>query len=372
MKLIVYLGHPAHFYLFKNTIKHLKKKGHSVSVLIKKKDILEDLLVRSKIKYKNILPEGRKDHKVGMALGMLKRDVRLFVFSFLNRPDLLIGTSIEIGHVGTLLRIPSINVNEDDADVVPLFSKISYPWCTQILSPSVCDNGKWENKSIKYEGYHELAYLHPNHFTPSRDRVESYFSTKEPYFLIRFAKLTAHHDEGIKGISNTLALTIIQALSHRGRVYITSERELPVEFEPYRIDINPLDIHHVMAFASLYLGDSQTMAAEAGVLGTPFVRLNDFVGRIGYLAELENKYNLGFGIKPDNSEKLLSVVMNLADTKNLKQVFFGRKIKMLNEKIDVAQFMTWFIENYPKSVYSMKRNSDYQYRFRNYDRFISP
>ena len=55
-------------------------------------------------------------------------------------------------------------------------------------------------------------------------------------------------------------------------------------------------MHHVMAFASLYIGDSQTMAAEAGVLGVPFVRFNDFVGRIGYLRELEDVYQLGFGV----------------------------------------------------------------------------
>ncbi len=55
-------------------------------------------------------------------------------------------------------------------------------------------------------------------------------------------------------------------------------------------------MHHVMAFASLYIGDSQTMAAEAGVLGVPFVRFNDFVGRIGYLRELEDTYHLGYGI----------------------------------------------------------------------------
>ena len=68
------------------------------------------------------------------------------------------------------------------------------------------------------------------------------------------------------------------------------------QFEKYRIKINPLDMHHVMAFASLYIGDSQTMAAEAGVLGVPFVRFNDFVGRIGYLRELEDVYELGYGI----------------------------------------------------------------------------
>lgn len=42
--------------------------------------------------------------------------------------------------------------------------------------------------------------------------------------------------------------------------------DLGTQFEKYRIRINPLDMHHVMAFASLYIGDSQTMAAEAGVL----------------------------------------------------------------------------------------------------------
>lgn len=51
-----------------------------------------------------------------------------------------------------------------------------------------------------------------------------------------------------------------------------------------------------VAFASLYIGDSQTMAAEAGVLGVPFVRFNDFVGRIGSLRELEDVYELGYGI----------------------------------------------------------------------------
>ena len=364
MRYLIYLGHPAHFHLFKNTIRNLEDKGHIVSVLIKKKDILEDLLDRSGMEYHNILPEGRRDDKLGIALGVLKRDWRLFLFCLANKPDLLMGTSAEIGHVGTLLRIPSVNVNEDDAAVISTFCKISYPWSTYILSPGVCDNGKWEDKSIKYEGYHELAYLHPNHFTPSRDVVESYFQADEPYFLIRFAKLTAHHDTGIKGISNDLAGKIIDILSPRGKVYITSERELAPEFEQYRMVINPLDIHHVMAFASLYIGDSQTMAAEAGVLGTPFVRFNDFVGRIGYLAELEDKYRLGYGIRPDKPEKLLSTIEELVNTEGLTEIFAQRRQKMLDDKIDLAQFMTWFVESYPESVHIMKKNPDFQYRFR--------
>ena len=59
-----------------------------------------------------------------------------------------------------------------------------------------------------------------------------------------------------------------------------------------------------MSFAKIYFGDSQTMAAESGVLGVPFIRFNDFVGKISYLDELENNYKLGFGINTNNNKKL--------------------------------------------------------------------
>ena len=49
-------------------------------MLIKKKDILEDLLKLSGLDYVNILPEGRGDSKSGLALGMLKRDWRMLQY----------------------------------------------------------------------------------------------------------------------------------------------------------------------------------------------------------------------------------------------------------------------------------------------------
>ena len=109
------------------------------------------------------------------------------------------------------------------------------------------------------------------------------------------------------------------------------------------------------------------MAAEAGVLGTPFVRFNDFVGRIGYLNELENKYRLGYGIKPSKPEELLATIERLVNRENLKAVFQDRRKAMLRDKIDVAGFMTWLIENYPESVRVMRDEPEYQYRFRSAD-----
>ena len=185
-----------------------------------------------------------------------------------------------------------------------------------------------------------------------------------PFFIIRFTKFSAHHDKGIRGITFDLATKVIALLKENGKVFITSERPIEGELEQFRLDINPLDIHHVMAFAQIFIGDSQTMAAEAGVLGTPFIRFNDFVGRINYLAELEDKYKLGYGINPDNPEKLLSAIKELLATTDLKAVFQERRKKMLSEKIDVAKFMTWLIENYPDSVSIMKNNPEFQSAFR--------
>lgn len=361
MKILVYLGHPAHFHLYKNSIKNWMDLGHSVEVLIKKKDILENLLAEYGMPFNNILEEGRKDSKYGIFLGMLKRAIRLFVFCVRHKPQILTGTSVENSYVGALLNIPVVNVNEDDAVVVPLYAKLSYPTASVILNPIVCNSGKWDKKSLKYNSYQELAYLHPNHFTPEKSIVEKYFSADKPYFIFRFAKLNAHHDSGIQGINTEIAQNLIEMLKPHGDIYITAERELEPQFEQYRIKINPLDMHHVMAFADLYIGDSQTMAAEAGVLGVPFVRFNDFVGRIGYLRELEDDYQLGFGVKPSEVNRLYQVVEELLQMPNRKAVFQERRQKMLSEKIDFAKFLTWFLENYPQSKQIMKENPGYQF-----------
>jgi hypothetical protein len=120
------------------------------------------------------------------------------------------------------------------------------------------------------------------------------------------------------------------------------------------------------------------MAAEAGVLGTPFVRFNDFVGRIGYLRELEDVYQLGYGIhatplteestirrndgslQPGGVEALYDAVETLVamPAEERRALYAARREKMLSEKIDYAKFLTWFIENYPQSQQQTRDNQE--------------
>ncbi len=377
-KIVVFLGHPAHFHLYKHVVNALNNNSYNVTYLIKRKDILEDLVKQTAIPYTIVRDKERsKSSKFGLISSMLKLDFNVFKSLLTLRPKLLIGTYCPI--VSKLTFIPFISCNEDDAKVVPNFAILSYPPANAILTPVVCDNGKWNDKSTKYPSYHELAYLHPNHFIPNKSIVEGYsIDTTKPYFILRFASLNAHHDDGIKGINTEIAQRLIDILSPHGQIYITSERELEPQFEPYRIRINPLDMHHVMAFASLYIGDSQTMAAEAGVLGTPFVRFNDFVGRIGYLRELEDVYQLGYGIhatplteestihrndgslQPSGVEALYNAVETLVamPVEERRALYAARREKMLSEKIDYAKFLTWFIENYPDSQQQTRDNQN--------------
>lgn len=364
MNIVVQLSHPAHFHLYKITIKNLLDKGHKVYVLIKSKDILEDLMQNAGLPYYNILEDSKRRNKFDVLLDMFKKDWRILKFCKKHKIDLLTGSTPEVAHVGWLLNKKAIVVGEDDAAVVPAFGKVAGPFVQTVLSPIVCSNGKYDGKTTKYKSNQELAYLHPNHFSPEKSIVEKYFSADKPYFIFRFAKLNAHHDSGIQGINTEIAQKLIDLLKPHGDIYITAERELEPQFEQYRIKINPLDMHHVMAFADLYIGDSQTMAAEAGVLGVPFVRFNDFVGRIGYLRELEDDYQLGFGVKPSEVNRLYQVVEELLQMPNRKAVFQERRQKMLSDKIDFAKFLTWFLESYPQSKQIMKEDPDYQYQFK--------
>ena len=119
-----------------------------------------------------------------------------------------------------------------------------------------------------------------------------------------------------------------------------------------------------MYYATMLIGDSQTMTSEAAVLGTPAIRCNTFVGRIHYLEEEEHKYGLTYGFLPDQSEEMFNKIEELLAMPNLKEDWQTRRQRMLTEKIDYSRFLAWFVENYPESGKIMKDNPDYQWSFK--------
>ena len=93
------------------------------------------------------------------------------------------------------------------------------------------------------------------------------------------------------------------------------------------------------AAADLYIGDCQTMVAEAGVLGVPFIRHNGFVGRISYLEELENTYKLGYGVPVHDAPRVLALLRSILADPERRTRWTTLRERMLSEKIDVTGWM---------------------------------
>lgn len=362
-KYLFIISHPAHFHMFKQTIKQLNQGSNQIKILIRPKDVLLDLCKDWDIDYSILGSRPEKGGVIGLAFSMIRKDLEVLRIVKSFKPDLMIGSDGSIARAGFITGVPSIEFSEDDAKAIKLYAFISYTFFSQIVSPLVTDAWLWKGKKVGYNGYQKLAYLHPENFQADINIKETYVKEKT-FFLLRFSALNAYHDLGMKGFDINMVQRIIKILEPHGKVYISSEKALDEQLKEYELKINPSDLHHVLACASLLIGDSQSMTVEAALLGIPSIRYSSFVGKLTVLEELEHKYGLTYGFKPDDGKKMIDKIEDLVKTTDLTELFQLKRSKLLLDKINVTDFYVWFIENYPKSVEVMRENPDYQLRFK--------
>ena len=362
MNILVEISHPAHVYKLLATIKELSNKGHKVIVVTKKVNSITYLLSKFDVEF--IILGSKKDSLLGKAIMQLWYNLRCLLLVKFKRVDLMIG-SITAAFLTRITKIPSLLFDDDDDEVEPLIVKYVHPYISLILSPEALQGMRARKDTVYYAGYHELAYLHPNRFTPDPIVLnEIGLNEGDVYFILRFNVFKAHHDVGIEGLSIENKRKIISILEKKGKVFITTERNIDEEFKKYQLKLAPEKVHSLLYYATMFIGDSQTMTSEAAMLGTPSIRSNSFVDRIEYLEEEEHKYNLTYGFLPTDSDAMFLKLNELLNTPNLKEEWLKRRNVMLNDKIDVTAFYVWFIENYPESKSIMSENSDYQYKFK--------
>lgn len=363
-RIVIYLGHPAQFHFFKYIIKELQEDGCQLKIVLKTKDILEQIVQEAGLEYVNIQKKVRKNSSFSMAKASLERTIKIFIIARKFKADMILGSDASVSQAAKLLNICGVSILEDDIDIIAKLATITFPFANSIVVPSVCRVGKWEFKKVPYYGYMKLAYLHPNRFTPDMETMKKYMP-EDKYCIVRLAKLTAFHDVGINGLNVELVLNIISIAEKYGyKIFISSESELDKRLSKFQLKIRYSDIHHIMSYASLLISDSQSMSVESAMLGIPSLRFSDFSGRISVLEELEHKYELTYGIKTDNPQKLYDRMDELLSMTNLGEEFQKRRQKMLEEKVDVTAFFVWLIENYPESKEIIRENADYQYRFK--------
>ena len=339
VRLLFDIGHPAHVHLFRNLIKRVQQEGGDVLAATRDKDVTVNLCRAYKIP-EIVLSRAYSGRLLDGGLELLSRTMKLLQIALKFKPDALLGTSMSIGVVGRLISHPSFVFSEDDASIVPIFAHFVYPTCNYVVTPECLKHEDYGLKHLTYPGYHELAYLHPDHFTPDPEVPRSIgLEPDSPYFILRFVALKAHHDVKARGIPFEATRNLVDMLAKRGRVLISSEGELLPEFKDYKFPLPPDKLHDVLAFASMYIGDSQTVAIEAAMMGVPSLRCNTFARRITILNELEKDYGLTKAFLPEESDNLLATVQQwLNDLGDVKKEMKMRRKEMLGESINLTEW----------------------------------
>jgi predicted glycosyltransferase len=313
----------------------LFENGHDVLVTSRDKDVTVRLLDEYEIPHQ-LLSRASNGTLIGLSKELLERDFSLYKVVKKFRPDVMasIGGTF-IAQVGALTRTPSLVFY--DTENARLQNRITYPFARRIYTPECYEGWVPKHKHTKYSGYHELSYLHPAYFTPSVEIASSNGLVRDSdNFLIRVVSWQANHDVGESGWSEQLLSDVVNFLKCKGNVLVSTEAELPPQFDRYIYKGEPGKIHHLLAYCRLLVGESATMSSEAAILGVPSV----YCARVsrGYTNQLEREYQLVSNVFELEWPALKSAIDSLLKTD--MQFFSQRRSNLLETTVDVTSYIT--------------------------------
>jgi predicted glycosyltransferase len=332
MRYIITIQHPAHVHFFKHAIRALEDNGHEVFVFARDKEVAIDLLTAYDIDH-TVLVDGQSEGVRGLLFGQTLWEYRLLERARTINPDVIAGIGgTAAAHVGKLCGARSVVFT--DTEHAP-GNKITFPFADEIWTPECFDGDAGGNeKHVRYPGYHELAYLHPNRFEPDESVLESInLSPDDQCVVLRLVSWAASHDAGESGFDDVS--DVVERLEATGaQVLITSEAPLPPALEDHRATVEPHRIHDLLAYADLFIGEGATMAVESAVLGTPAVYVNTL--RMGYTDEIEARYDLLYNCQGTyRHHNALETATRILDG-SVTTDWTKRREQLLNEKTDTT------------------------------------
>ncbi|MDG6218797.1 MAG: DUF354 domain-containing protein [Candidatus Thermoplasmatota archaeon] len=345
MKYFIGIHHPKQVYFFKNIIYNLIKDGHEVLVIAVDKEVTEKLLMKFDIDYALI---GRNNPNI------LKKISSIFLWTVETlklantfQPDMYIGRALpHFAYCSYITRKPYIIL--EDTEIATNLHHITVPFAKNVITPSNY-KGSFKDKHVKFNSNFELCYLHPNYFTPDPTILtELGLQMDEKYIILRFISFNAYHDKKLLGIKDYKEL--IEELNQYGRIFISTDFQLPKNLEKYRLKTSPEKIHSVLYYSQLYMGDGGTMATEAAILGTPAIHIESTIesrptGELsGNLLELRDKYDLLYFFADQTSA--LHKAHEILDDYQSKVNWRNKSVLYVGEKIDATKWLTEYIEHY--------------------------
>lgn len=327
-RLLIAIQHPAHVHFYKHAIRELATE-YEISIVVRDSEVATDLLDAYGFEYEVL---GRSGSGIRLIASQALYEAKMLAHAREFEPDVMtaIGGSA-VAHVARATGAKSVVFT--DTEHATLTNKLMAPFADEIWTPE-CFHADFGAKQVRYPGYHELAYLHPDRFSPDETiREEVGLEADEKYVVLRLVSWEASHDAGAGGIDDVGE--VVDRLEATGTtVLITAEGNIPSRVRDRQVDIAPHRMHDLLAGAVLFLGEGATMAAESAVLGTPAVYVNTL--RMGYTDELEARYNLLYNCQGAYRHEMAVDIAEAILSGETSHDWTGARSRLLSEKVDTT------------------------------------
>jgi predicted glycosyltransferase len=329
----------------------LKEKGHNVKFISVNKDVMNSLLNTFDVDYISLgdIPSSQ----ISKILTVPSWTLKTLQIASKFKPDMFVSRALpHFAYASWILRKPFLIF--EDTEHATKIQSICFPFAKHIITPNsyLSHIG---NKQIRFNGFSELAYLHPNYFTPNPAVLQELgLEEGDPFIIMRFVSWDASHDIGHHGIQNKIEF--VKELEKYGRVLITSEGDMGPEFEKYKIKVSPEKLHDLLYYATLYIGEGGTTASEAATLGTHAIHISTTAKYCG-LFNMLHDYGLMWTF--DDEKGVINISKNLLQERDLWKIGKEKRDSMVEDYLDVTDFMVRVIDEYPKSLQTIQQRKKY-------------
>ena len=266
---VIDIAHYPHVNFYKHAIESLTEKNISVYIVLRPRGKLVDIFQKECPTVPFVLIGQHRKDIFSKMFDLVERDIALLRCLSKRKFDAGTGVgSINLTHVTRLFGKASI-MFEDDLEY-----KLGYhlysPFATHIVMPN-CIPARGKNL-LKYNGFKELAHLHPNHFRPNKKALEPHGLEPYEYIFIREVSNTSLNYRGaemgkLSKLLNYLKekeLKIVLSIEDNSLVNLFKDHCIILK-EPVE------DIHSLLHFATLTISSGDSMARESCLVGTPAI-----------------------------------------------------------------------------------------------------
>ncbi len=266
---VIDITHYPHVNFYKQAIKSLKEGNMKVYIILRSRGNLVPIFKKECPNVPYIVIGEHKKTMFSKMIAIVERDIAFL--KYLSKIDFNVGTgfgSINIAHTTRFFGKPSILFGDDIEYKLSHYG--GHYLATKDVRPK-CVPAQGKNL-LKYQGFKELAYLHPNHFKPNKDALNPYNLKPYEYVFIREVSSASLNYRGaemgklsrILGYLKEKDLKIFLSVEDKSLIDLFRDHCIILK-EPVE------DIHSLLHFAAFTVSSGDSMARESCLVGTPAI-----------------------------------------------------------------------------------------------------